>query len=177
MKKKRSLRLIITAMITGMLVLGAVLILHFQDTSAADSEGVKFSFPGLDGKAINLEDYRGKVVLVDVWATWCPPCRMEIPGFIKLYDEYKDKGLVIIGISIDEDGIKAVKPFAEEFKINYPIALADGSDVTKVFGPIRGIPTKFLIDKDGKIVQKMVGYRDEDALKKVFMPLLDNVSI
>lgn len=143
-----------------------------QMTNAQNTEAVNFSFPGLNGGTVTLEDFKGKVVIVDVWATWCPPCRMEIPGFIKLYDNYKDKGLEIIGLAVDEDGAAAVKPFAEENKINYHLAIANKREVEKIFGPIPGIPTTFLINKEGKIVNKYIGFRPESVFEKDFKPLL-----
>lgn len=144
-----------------------------QRTSAQNTEPVNFSFPGLNGGTVSLQDFKGKVVIVDVWATWCGPCRQEIPGFIKLYDKYKDKGLEIIGLAVDQDGAAAVKPFAEENKINYHLAIADMKDVEKIFGPIPGIPKTFLIDKEGKIVKQFIGAWPESEFEKAFLALVN----
>src|SRR5271168_282452 len=100
-----------------------------QAVQSPPNEGLDFSAPGLDGKSIDLSSFRGHPVIVDFWATWCGPCRKQIPELVALYKKYnKSRGLVIIGVSCDMiqgDGVKAVAPFVEEFRINYPIALAD----------------------------------------------------
>ena len=125
----------------------------------------------LQGKEVSSADFKGKVVVVDFWATWCPPCRAEIPGYIALQKKYADKGLVIIGISVDEDGAKAVAPFAKAKGINYPVLLFN-DDVVAAFGGIEGIPTTFLIDQDGNIRDKKVGVADEADYEKRIVQLL-----
>ena len=111
----------------------------------------------MNGNEISLEDYRGKVVLIDFWATWCRPCRMEIPHFIELREELHGEGFEIIGVSVDrKPGV--VKPFAEEWKINYPVVV-DAGAVSTAYGGIRSSPTAFLVDRKGKIIDTFVGYR------------------
>lgn len=144
-----------------------------EKSYSENEKGIDFVFNDLNDKPLRLSDFRGNVVLVDVWATWCGPCRMEIPGFINLYKKYKDKGFEIIGISVDEDGKKAVIPFAKEYKINYPLVVEDMDNVEKVFGPIRGIPTTFLIDRDGVIKNKYIGVRPESEFEKDIKKLLE----
>jgi peroxiredoxin len=129
-----------------------------------------FTLKDVDGKTFSLSSTKGKVVILDFWATWCPPCRMEIPHFVSLYRDYRNKGLEIIGISLDRGGVSAVKSFVKSNGINYPTLMGDNK-VTADYGGIRGIPTTFIIDRKGRIVEKYVGYRDkkifEDAIKKL----------
>jgi cytochrome c biogenesis protein CcmG/thiol:disulfide interchange protein DsbE len=105
-----------------------------------------FTLLDLNGNKVSLSDYKDNVVILDFWATWCPPCIKEIPHFIELYKEYKNKGLVILGISVDHQGISIVKAFNKKFKINYPILMAD-SRIAIAYGNIRSIPTTFVLDK------------------------------
>jgi thiol-disulfide isomerase/thioredoxin len=114
-----------------------------------------FTVTDLDGKAISINSLRGKVVLVNFWATWCPPCRAEIPDLVKLQDKYKN-ALVILGISEDEAPLAEVRAFAAEHKINYPIAMTN-PDLEKIFKGVSALPTTFVIDRDGKIQQRHVG--------------------
>lgn len=118
-----------------------------------------FTLKDIQDKDVKLSDFKGKVIILNFWATWCPPCRMEIPDLKKLYNFYKDKGLVIIGIAIDEDGKDSVVPFVKENKINYPILIGN-MGVYRLYGGIRGVPTTFIINRQRKIVNTLVGYRD-----------------
>lgn len=118
-----------------------------------------------------LESNRGKVVVVDLWATWCPPCRKEIPGFINLYSKYKDKGVEIIGIAFDENGEEALPPFIKKMGINYPVYL-EGKDVARSYD-LRAYPTTVVYDKSGKIANKHVGYASEEEFDKEISALLN----
>jgi len=117
-----------------------------------------FTFPRLDGKMVSLSDYRGKVVLVNIWATWCPPCVDEMPSMEKLYRELKDEGFEILAVSIDASGAKDVLPFMKKYKLSFP-ALTDTRGAIKELYQTTGVPESFIIDKDGIIVEKVIGPR------------------
>ena len=116
-----------------------------------------FVLRNLEGREVKLSDYAGKVVILDFWATWCPPCRAEIPHFVQLQKEWGSKGLQVIGVSLDREGVKVLKPFAKKYRMNYLVLIGD-SKVVKVYGSIRSIPTTFVIDRNGIIYKKYVGY-------------------
>jgi cytochrome c biogenesis protein CcmG/thiol:disulfide interchange protein DsbE len=140
--------------------------------AASAASAPDFTLPTVaGGSSLKLSDYKGKVVLVNFWATWCPPCREEIPDFIKVRNSLNAKGFEIIGIAMDEGGAKVVAPFAKEYGITYPLVLGN-RDVTKRYGGIRGIPTSFLIDRDGKIAEKWVGMISEETLEKAVKAVL-----
>ncbi len=124
-----------------------------------------FSLLNLSQKKVRLSDYRGKVIILDFWDTWCSPCRMEIPDFVELQKEWADKGVQIIGVAFGRQGLKAVKSFARKYKMNYPVLLCDELTLRK-YGPIRGIPTTFVIDREGKIYRKYIGYRAKGIFEK-----------
>jgi len=113
-----------------------------------------FALKSLDGKNVQLSDFKGKIVIVDFWATWCAPCREGIPDLIEIQKEYKD--VQVIGITVDQNPMEVVPGFVKEFKINYPILISD-PNVLQQYGGIDAIPTSFIISKDGKIIKKMVG--------------------
>ena len=114
------------------------------------------------GKPFNLKAQRGKVVLVDFWATWCGPCRMAIPHLIELQKQYRDKGLQVVGVSLDQQGPAVVKPFYQSWKMNYAVVVDDQGQVASQYGGIRSIPTALLIDKHGKVITGFVGYRPKE---------------
>jgi len=117
-----------------------------------------------------LESSKGKVVILDLWATWCPPCRKEIPGFINLYKKYKDKGLEIIGVAFDENGQEVVPPFMKTMGINYQVYL-DGGDIARKYD-LQAYPTTLVYGKDGKVASKHVGYVSEKEFEDELSNLL-----
>ena len=118
-----------------------------------------FSLPDLDGKMVSLSDYRGKVVLLNIWATWCPPCVEEMPSMEKLYQELQGEGFEILAVSIDESGAQDVLPFMKKHKLSFP-ALIDSRGTLKDLYQTTGVPESFIIDKDGILVEKVIGPRD-----------------
>jgi thiol-disulfide isomerase/thioredoxin len=149
---------------------------HESDEDAACEAGAKpanldFTMKDMDGKSVSLASYKGKVMLLNFWATWCGPCKAEIPGFVELQEKYGDK-LVIVGYSVDDTADKA-KAFATEYKINYPILLGEGrEDVQDAYGPIWGIPASFLISKDGKVCKKHLGIAPKNVFDKEIAALM-----
>jgi cytochrome c biogenesis protein CcmG/thiol:disulfide interchange protein DsbE len=108
-----------------------------------------FTLTDSQGAKVKLADYRGKVVLLNFWATWCGPCQVEIPWFKEFEQQYKSKGFEVLGVSMDEDGWSAVKPYMTEHKLNYRILLGDDS-VSQLYGGLDALPTTFIIDRDGR---------------------------
>ncbi len=115
-----------------------------------------FTLKDANGNDLKLSQLRGKVVLLNFWATWCGPCAMEIPWFVEFEQQYRSQGLEIVGVSMDEDGWKAVKPYVQEHKMNYRVLLGDES-VGQLYGGVDSLPTSFLIDRDGKVAYVHVG--------------------
>jgi thiol-disulfide isomerase/thioredoxin len=131
-----------------------------------------FKLKDIEGKEVSLASYKGKVVLLNFWATWCGPCKAEIPGFVELQDKYRDK-LTIIGYSVD-DTAELAKKYAAEYKMNYPILLGEGrEDVQDAYGPIWGIPASFIISKDGIVCRKHMGIAPKAVFEKELVALMD----
>jgi len=115
-----------------------------------------FTLKDADGKSVRLSDYKGKVVLLNFWATWCGPCKIEIPWFIEFETKHKDQGFAVLGVSMDEDGWGVVRPFLADLGVNYRTLL--GTDmVAEQFGGVEALPTSFVIDRQGKIASTHVG--------------------
>lgn len=130
-----------------------------------------FELADLSGQTVSSTAFAGKVVILDFWATWCPPCREEVPHFVTLQNKYGAQGLEIVGLSLDAGGAKDVAPFAEEYKVNYKMLLG-ADEVAKAFGGVNSIPTTFVIDRQGKIVQRFVGYTPPEVFEATIAPLL-----
>ncbi len=130
-----------------------------------------FSLPTSDGKTLKLSDLKGKVVIIDFWATWCPPCRKGIPDLIDLKKKYGSKGFEIVGVSLDTDTKDDVVPFIKDKGINYPVVYGN-SIVTQEYGGVRAIPTSFVIDKQGKIVASYEGLMPKSTYENHIKKLL-----
>jgi thiol-disulfide isomerase/thioredoxin len=165
-----------TIIFLGSLVLViAAFILTKQPAMSKDAgsgkKAAEFTLNDIKGVKKSLSDFKGKVVILDFWATWCPPCRQEIPHFISLYDEYKGKGLEIIGIALDRGGANVVTAFSEQNKINYTVLLGN-EEVSDLYGGIAAIPTTFILDKEGTIRKKYIGYNEKEVFEKDIKELL-----
>jgi len=150
------------------ILFGILILLQTKDSSYNPSsvpliaKGLRapnFSLPGLDGRMVSLTDYKGKVVLLNIWATWCPPCVEEMPSMEKLYQELKGEGFEILAVSIDESGAQDVLPFMKKHKLSFP-ALIDSKGALKGLYQTTGVPESFIIDKDGILVEKVIGPRN-----------------
>lgn len=130
----------------------------------------EFSLTDLSGQTLRLSNFKGKVVLLDFWATWCGPCRMEIPGFVELQNKYRDQGFQVIGVSMD-DGPEPVRDFYKEFKMNYPVAMGNDK-LGEIYGGVLGLPTSFVIGRDGRIYAKHVGASDVSVFEEEIKTLL-----
>jgi peroxiredoxin len=141
-----------------------------EGTAAPD-----FSLPDLDGHSVSLSDFKGKVVVINFWATWCPPCRAETPDFVRMQAKYRARGLEFVGLSLDAGGVRDVRPFADEYNVNYPMLVADDR-VARAYGGIVFLPTSFVVDRQGKIVKRYEGYTDPKIWESTLESLLGRPS-
>lgn len=130
-----------------------------------------FVLPDLEGERFSFATLSGKVVIVNFWATWCPVCRDEIPHLMDLRNSYASQGFEVLGVSLDEYGALAAKPYAKKMKIDYPIVIGDG-EVVKLFGGILGLPTTFVVDRQGFVVARFIGYAGKKALEETIKQYL-----
>jgi thiol-disulfide isomerase/thioredoxin len=154
----------VTVVAVAALLLGYLLIpgaeTRFGNVKAAsDRKTFSLDLPALQGGQWSLAQQRGNVVLVNFWATWCPPCRMETPGLVKISKRYAGKGLTVVGVAMDDDPVRAVTPFVSRYGIPYPILLPAGSASS-----IDSLPTSLLIDRNGRVARTYYGAVDEQTL-------------
>jgi peroxiredoxin len=134
-----------------------------------------FSLADANGAQVALADYKGKVVLLNFWATWCGPCKIEIPWFIEFNKTYKDQGFAVLGVSLDDDGWKSVKPYVTDKKIDYTVVVGS-NEVSKSYGGVDSLPTTFIIDRDGRIAFVHTGLVSKDTYEKEIRSLLEGTS-
>lgn len=172
--KRNPLALVVVAVVAaGMLYFGVhqarrsgpVFASHLTTSSVAPD----FTLESLDGKTMKLSDFRGKAVLLNFWATWCGPCKIEMPWFVELQNQYAAQGFQIVGVAMDDASKEDIGKFAKDMGVNYPILIGKES-VGDQYGGVPALPESFLIGRDGKIVDKIIGLRGkaeiEDAIKK-----------
>jgi peroxiredoxin len=140
--------------------------LHIQTNAAPD-----FTLKDINGKSVSLSDFKGKVVVLNFWATWCTPCIHEIPDFNALQAKYGSSGVQFIGVAVDDEGISKVKPWVQKNNVGYPILLSD-DDIFKKYGDMSAIPTTFIIDRSGNIRERYVGARQRQVLEDKLVPLV-----
>lgn len=131
-----------------------------------------FELKDMNGKTIRLSDYRGQVVLLNFWATWCGPCKIEIPWFVEFQRTFKDRGFTVIGVSVDEDGWEAVRPFLATRQVNYPVVVST-VEVEQKYGGVDALPMSFLIDRGGRIANTHVGLVTKKTYEDEIRRLLD----
>jgi cytochrome c biogenesis protein CcmG, thiol:disulfide interchange protein DsbE len=156
------------------LLFGVVIVLLYQRAAPQAAAALGLGTPGepapafelstLEGDPVSLDQLRGQVVLVNFWASWCPPCRIEMPGFERIYRERRGDGFIIVGIATDVHAESAIRDFVEEHGITYPIALAS-QQVVRDYGGVNRLPESFLLDREGRVRHRVIGYFAEPALR------------
>jgi peroxiredoxin len=146
-----------------------------EDVTDADMVGkpapLNYTVKNMNGESVHLASYKGKIILLNFWATWCPPCKVEIPDLIALQNEYKDD-LVVLGFSVD-DTADQLKPFADEYQMNYQVLVGLGHEnIQEAYGPMWGIPVTIIIDRDGTIAKKQSGIRSKEQIEREIQALL-----
>lgn len=145
----------------------------FELNSAVGQSAPKFTLKDANGQTVTPADYKGKVVLLDFWATWCGPCKVEIPWFEDFERQFKDQGFAVVGVSMDEDGWKAIRPYVANMKVNYRVLLGN-DDVSTAYGGLDSLPTTLLIDRQGKIASVHVGVSiGKEEFKNAIVQLLN----
>jgi cytochrome c biogenesis protein CcmG/thiol:disulfide interchange protein DsbE len=172
----------VRTVIAGLVLLGLFLLAGCK-TEVAKRKEIKpdgsrksapeFTLKDVNGSAVNLSDYKGKVVLLNFWATWCGPCKIEIPWFIDFEQKYKDRGFAVLGVAMDDEGWEIVKPYIDKSKINYRIVVGNDS-VATMYGGIDSLPTTFVLDRDGKIASTHIGLVSKSDYENEIQQLLEN---
>ena len=144
----------------------------FGVTGLVGQPAPDFALKSLTGENLRLSEFRGEVVMINFWATWCGPCKVEIPGFIELYTRYRSQGLQVLGFDVD-DSIPILKQYVQQMKMNYPVLIGQGrEDVLEAYGPMIGLPTTVIISRDGKICSRHTGLTEKATFEEAIKALL-----
>jgi peroxiredoxin len=173
LKRDPFIIVIVAVVIALMLVFGLRMARHPRQSAVIEMKGAMapdFTLQSLDGKTVHLSDYRGKAVLLNFWATWCAPCKIEMPWFVELQKQYGPEGLQIVGVAMDDASPKEIGDFAKEMGVNYPVLIGKEA-VGDAYGGVQFLPESFYIDRNGKVLDKVFGLKGrgeiEDNIKKI----------
>jgi peroxiredoxin len=165
------------ALALGLLWAASDLTAPHEEDEATDADMVgkpaplNYTVKNMNGESVHLASYKGKIILLNFWATWCPPCKVEIPDLIALQNEYKDD-IVVLGFSVD-DTADQLKPFADEYQMNYQVLVGLGHEnIQEAYGPMWGIPVTIIIDRDGTVAKKQSGIRSKEQIEREIKALL-----
>ena len=140
------------------------------------NEAADFTLEDANGQTMKLSDLRGKVVLLNFWATWCVPCKIEIPWFVEMEREFKDQGFAVVGVSMDEDGWTAVKPFMADMKVNYRMVLGT-EEMAQLYGGVQALPTTYMLDRNGKVASVHMGIVSRNVFEEEIRALLEGKAV
>ena len=180
MSDKRKLNPILLVLI-GVLSLLSLYLIFFGGNRPGPKEELKptgvpardFGLPALKGDYVKLSDYKGKVVFLNIWATWCPPCRDEMPSMESLYQRLKGRNFELLSVSIDREGEKVVRPFVAKFGLSFPVLLDPDNKTYRLYG-LTGVPESFIVDKNGIVIDKIIG--PQDWMKKEWLDYFDRIT-
>jgi thiol-disulfide isomerase/thioredoxin len=161
--------LVVFFMVTAIITVGGFK--GSQPVYADLQSAPKVKLNDIEGNSCKLSDFKGKVVILNFWAVWCPPCKLEIPSLVDLYATYGEKGLMVFGIALDSGEDEAIREKSKEFGITYPVINGD-YHLRKAFGGIRAVPTTVLIDQEGEIYKTYLGYREKQVIEEDLQNLL-----
>lgn len=166
-------RKFITAILGAGLALLVPLSAYAQSCDAdAEEANLDFVIQDMNGEDVALSDYLGQVILLDFWATWCAPCRIEMPWFVEFFDQYESQGFVVLALDVD-DPVAAIQSFATQYELDFPVLVgADRDDFKDAYGPPVGYPTAFIIDRDGQVCHSHTGFTTKETFEQEILGLL-----
>ncbi len=166
---------LVTAALLGWTACAPERVASANESKPAGSRGKApdFALKDADGRTVHLSDYRGKVVVLDFWATWCGPCKVEVPWFTEFEQKNKGKGFAVLGVAMDDEGWAAVKPFVKELNVNYRVVLGDDKTAEQ-YGGIEALPTTYLIDREGRIAATHIGLTPRKEFENAIEQLLQD---
>lgn len=182
MKRDPVILVLVTVVVSLMLVFGIEVARRApknKTATAASGSGQMapdFTLQTLDGKTVHLSDFRGKPVMLNFWATWCEPCKIEMPWFVDFQKQYASQGLQIIGVAMDDASVADIEKFAKQMQVDYPILTGKDSQRDKVaslYGGVQFLPETFYIDRDGKIVAKVFGLKGKPEIESTIKQIVD----
>ena len=181
MKRDPVVLIVIAMVVSLMLVIGINLTRKQPPPAGPEGRGEvapEFALQSIDGKTVRLSDFRGKAVLLNFWATWCAPCKIEMPWFVELQKQYGSQGFQIVGVAMDDASASDIKDFAQEMGVNYPVLIGKES-VGDAYGGVQFLPENFYIDRNGRVVNRAFGLKGrgeiEDEIKKIIASNLAKV--